>query len=504
MLRKVSIGILQTTCMRSIASLSILVFILITQLNLIIVYGSDGLGLDEAGGWWVSQGHINEVITKALLIQGQTPLPYLLQAIIIDFFGDAEFVLRLPSHIAISLSTLALYLVAKNLFSPMTAAAGTALFGLNSAYLSIAFQARPYSIAILVSLFLVGVALRAIRDISHRLAIVAGVSATLLVYLHFIFIPFTLSIIAGVMIARGWDRWSLEFGMVSAGSGSVLLLPCLPQLFSLMNRRNELSITSLPQEQIFQLGLMILLFVAAVIFYVLRYSFSKPLISSSQSLTTRHIALLLLCGAFIQPIALLGFELITGVGLFVPRYYLCSLVPACLLFCLLLDRFSESNRLWAGSLVTCFCFLNQWNFTPQGDGFKEAGDIIERSGKSRQVLVASGFIESAKLENLKLPHYEHFFLSPIKYYLPRYNLSILPIFIDSAEKSNFIRAGIRAARIESQRFWVIMRRTNPIEDYSKFSELAASEGCTPTNDQIIRQVRLVLFECAAIGRSEVS
>lgn len=473
------------------ASLVILGLILVVQFLLVYQFRFEGLSLDEAGGWWTSLGSFEEISRKAVAIQGQSPLPYLLQGMTIKLFGDSEAVLRLPSHIALCLTTIGVYLLGRSFLAPFAALVGAAALGLHREYLSIAFVARPYSLAILTSLIALALVLRALQRESLWLAIGTGLVLSLLVYQHFIFMPFACSLVGSLILARRADGFSCRFAVIALAVGAVLIFPYSDQYLSLLNRRSELSFVPIDLRQ----RIIIITFICAISTAV----FAMPLVVTHQQspfyATYKRVCVILLAAVFLQPLALITFELVTGSGLFLSRYYSTSFIPAALLFAFFLANISPRLLRHAIGCIGALYSMSCGGFSPPGEGFKEVAKVIQEYQLDLPVWVSSGFIESKNIEYMGPGLYGGFFRSPFQYYLSSRELTAIPGFIDSIEKITFVRDRIRTLRLRSSGYWVALRSNLPITDTNTLMALSYEQGCWSETEESIRELTLMRFRC---------
>src|ERR1041384_8182196 len=76
------------------------------------------LWMDELGTYFVNKDGLHQTIERAWHIQGQTPLWYAIEWAVRSVGGKSEFVLRLPSLVAMS---IALYLFYRLFLRPLRA-----------------------------------------------------------------------------------------------------------------------------------------------------------------------------------------------------------------------------------------------------------------------------------------------------------------------------------------------------------------------------------------------
>jgi hypothetical protein len=105
--------------------------------------------LDETGTAWVVNGSLGDAIRRSGF-EGQTPLYYVIAWFARHLPGPQELALRLPSLIAVVLTTFVVYRLAKRLFNPEAAILAAGFFAMGPGVASAASNARPYAFGLLL------------------------------------------------------------------------------------------------------------------------------------------------------------------------------------------------------------------------------------------------------------------------------------------------------------------------------------------------------------------
>lgn len=474
----------------------LLVCVILFQMYLCSIFRQAGLSLDEAGGWWVSQGSALEVIAKSIKIQGQTPLYYLLQSSALKHFGDTEASLRLISHLSIILTTLAMFFLTRGFLSPLAALAATVGLGLNREYLEIAFVARPYSAALLVCVVLLTSSLRSLQCDAPRSALYLGILCSLLVYLHFIFIPFIAALLIGRMLVRQLDRGSRVFAVLALLSFAVSLLPAIPQLLMLLGRSQELSWAALPPLEVtICVTLGILVVMALITSHVRRYG-KDHLLSYLEGPRAKPIVFtsLALLG---QPITLLYAGSLGGLALLVPRYYSCAYVALAILVGQLVNSRTRRTQRFLVTGILIFSLARMGTFNWPGEGFKEAAYRIQQQGNALPILFSSGFIEAKNRRYLEDPDYVRFFQAPLLFYLDSTEIRTLPLSLDEDEGKVVVQELMGKRSQDSGGFWLAARSNVPATDIEILKSSAALEGCIIVTQHAQLSLSLWRYTCDA-------
>jgi uncharacterized membrane protein len=199
--------------------------------------------LDEYGTWWVVSGATwTEVAARATNIQGQSPFYYLIVKLFTDMFGEGSFQLRLPSVLLGILTLVVAFRLAMEIFQDQSLAlVSTAVFSVTEQLIWFSQNARPYALAVFLTLLSFHFFLHFLQLPKTRNGALYAVTTVLLIYSHFLF-GFVLIIqIVVVTVSFGWRElfskdWLLTFSLVA-----VLCLPLAGQIVSLYGRRQTLN-----------------------------------------------------------------------------------------------------------------------------------------------------------------------------------------------------------------------------------------------------------------------
>lgn len=214
--------------------------------------GAHALWTDEYGTWWVAAGTgWTHVWQRAVAVQGQSPLYYLVARAMLELFGASPLALRLPSFLCgVALVALA-YPLARAVFRcEWTALVAVATFAVSERLIYYSQDARPYALALLCAGASCLFYLSSLRG--RRGAAPAHMAATALAfYAHSLF--GLILVVQGVHFLLQRPRPSLRPWLIRAGVLALLLAPGLGQLAALHARRRGLD--WVPPTETFASGL---------------------------------------------------------------------------------------------------------------------------------------------------------------------------------------------------------------------------------------------------------
>jgi hypothetical protein len=198
-----------------------------------------GLWIDEYGTWWVvAADSYAGVAARAWEIQGQSPLYYWIVRGVVDLCGLASWSLRLPSVVLGVLVPWLGYLATRALFRDrrlgLMAAAALAV---HAPLIRYAQEARPYALALALSLASFGLFARVLRGsgLAGRAAYVLATAGSC--YAHYLF-GFALLVQAGYALCRPSPERRRALPVL--GMATLLAAPGGLQLAQIFDRRHSL------------------------------------------------------------------------------------------------------------------------------------------------------------------------------------------------------------------------------------------------------------------------
>lgn len=371
-----------------------------------------GLWADEYGTWWVvgSGGGWSAVVDRALHIQGQSPLYYLIVKLFTEVLGTGTFALRLPS-ILFGIATVALaYPLGVAVFGQRRAGlVAAAAFAVSAPLIWYAQEARPYALALLCTVlsFLCYLRAAAPGALAWRAGYVLATAGVF--YAHYVFAFVVVIQVAHLTVAHGrawlaarpWPLTLLTLGL--------LWLPALPQLVHLFERRAILD--WVPPVTWFVVLHVVIAYLDLPLLIVLGVCIAVigPSADWRERLSARAPLGLLVLWFALPVVMFAGAKVLLGVTLLFDRYVL-FILPAGLLVAVAVAGLGRRDG-WRGlaPLAVLLIFSAGWNFVPSlqrtggfGDRYDDdwAGAVasLERVARPGDVvLYGSGFVEADQL-----------------------------------------------------------------------------------------------------------
>jgi len=202
-------------------------------------FDQPGLWIDEYGTWWVIAGEgYAEVAARAWEAQGQSPLYYLILRGFVDLFGVASWSLRLPSLLLGILVLWLGYAVTREIFRDRRLALmATAALAIHAPLIRYSQEARPYALALALSLASFALFIRVLRGsgFAGRAAYALVTAATF--YAHYLF-GFALLVQFGYALCE--RTAARRPTLLALGAAALLMAPGGLQLANLFARRHSL------------------------------------------------------------------------------------------------------------------------------------------------------------------------------------------------------------------------------------------------------------------------
>ena len=213
------------------------IFALLPPLVLLLARGpwTTSLSLDECISYWISSSNLSTLIQRAFNYQAISPLYFLFLKGSGEIFGWSELAVRTPSVIAYLLTVWLVYELGKHLLDSTAGAVATLAFLSHPAVVQIAFQARPYALALffyVTSLFFLKAASRT-RIVLSALCLLGAL------YFHYLIIA---GAVIHVVILRSQKKNLAMFVSILC----LGLVPIVPHLLSLVSRGGAYQIVPIP------------------------------------------------------------------------------------------------------------------------------------------------------------------------------------------------------------------------------------------------------------------
>ena len=425
-------------------------------------FWAPGLWIDEYGTWWVVTGTSwTEVAQRAIKIQGQSPFYYLIVKLFTDLAGYSAFVLRLPS-ILFGIATLALvYPLALSLFdNHRVAILSLGIFATSEQLIWYSQNARPYSLALFLSLLSFWFLLSLLRDekITYRLGY--GLTATLLVYAHFLY-GFALIIqVIYLLFELGWRRLANKKWLITFALIGLLLLPLTGQLVDLFGRRQHLNwIPAMPWFHPivaginFALGSFHPVTIVATVLAVVAIGFDWKKLGQRKVMALLKLPVMWSALPFVSFII---FAKLFGIVLFDTRYLLFGYPAVYFLMAWFMSNLKRNHfRQWIPPLVFLITTLARTSLPAliNGDMFSywtkwewaDAASVIANSYQAGDIIVLrTGLIEANQAvvenDNQNLTSYVNWALLANLIPPRDYKILMLPFVLNETTRTYFASA----------------------------------------------------------------
>lgn len=388
------------------------------------------LGLDELGTNWVIEGDLAQTASRAWRFHGQTPLFYAFLWGVTQLLGTSEVVLRLPSLLSMLAAAFLLYRFSRRLFGHRTAVVSLAVFLVFPTVGFYASDARPYALAILVTLVATMLLDSWLRTFEPKRSAWYGLAAAALVYVHYVFATILVAhalFFAWVIYRSEADQrrrlWS--GGMFAAAVFLVSIAPTFSQMADLLGRTDELVVSGVPplpaMLAIWAPPVAALVLVGAVALVVGRGERlpkvpANPLILLGLGFVTPPVVLFLLANT-------------TEIVLWSSRYWFAAVPFGAILFGVLISsclRNAKSVKI-ATLAVLLTGILAGTAFEHSQDDWRSAISAANSvTDSDTTLLVFSGLVELTNPEYLVDPEKRSYVTSPLAYYPVHGNAKPLP------------------------------------------------------------------------------
>ena len=162
--------------------LTILLMILLLGLILRVYdLGNESLWLDEGFSIKFAKLSLSQIF---FLQENSPPLYYVILHFWINWFGDSEFSVRLPSAIFGFLSLFPMYAIGKHIFNREVGMLGLLLLSLSKFHIHYSQEARTYSLTVLLTLLCIYFFLKLLKEINYAIIFGYILFSTLLIYSH--------------------------------------------------------------------------------------------------------------------------------------------------------------------------------------------------------------------------------------------------------------------------------------------------------------------------------
>jgi 4-amino-4-deoxy-L-arabinose transferase-like glycosyltransferase len=395
--------------------------------------------LDETVTAWVVQGDFAQTLHRAFDFQPMFPTYYVVAWLAREIGGMHEWVLRLPSVLAMAAATVLVARLGRRLFDRETGILAAIVFATSVHGAYTATDARPYALGILALVIASLLLIYWLDTGDVRAAAGCVIAAAAVVYVHYLL---GVALIAHLVYAvRQRRKVGIPALLIAAVGFLALLAPLIPWFLDTYDRR---SVLSLGLGSVGELAAAIAPPSIAAALLIGAFFVGRGLRIEAPDLhATREEVIFLGIWALCPPIALLAASHATGVGLFTPRY-LSSTLPAISLLTAGAVRMigpMQARRLIitaivAVSIIVVGPFKHTDDFGSIED-WRGALATVRTSvnSSSTPVVMQSALIEGQQVALLRDPAWTHYLLAPASVYQTGGQLIPAPNSLSAPERA---------------------------------------------------------------------
>jgi 4-amino-4-deoxy-L-arabinose transferase-like glycosyltransferase len=413
--------------------------------------------LDETATFWVIKDGVANLLHRSMDWAGQSPLYYLTVWLALVTGGRHEWVLRLPSLIALIVAAWLLYRLASRLFDPESARLAVLSFACSGPVVFAASDARPYALGLCLLIGSAWLLVRWLDTGGGRYAAGSVLLSALTIYVHYLFGP-VLIVLGFYAVSRALSEgkikvWELPAVCISAG---VLMLPLVSQLRHFYRDRAVHSFSGTPEFSDLFASIAPPVLAGSLAVGILLARLNSPQLNREPA--PRRDSVFLAAGwALAPPLLLFAISVLSPAKLFVPRYYISGIPGLCMLAGWMVRSVAaERGQRIVATVLAVMAILNfgSLNHGPE-DWSGAMRKIRSEDSGNMPVLVASGFVEATDPKALEDPRLREVLFAPQEMYPPGGNLIRLPYRLD-AESAEFIERVLPALE-HRKRFVLVVR-----------------------------------------------
>ena len=396
------------------------------------------LWIDETVTYWVIKDGFWDLVYRAVHYQGQSPFYYFIVWCFIQILGNGEWVLRLPSILSLILACFFLYQLCLVLFDREWAFFSIICFicllQLPATY--VGRDARPYGLAMMLSILSVLCFIKWLQDGRARYQIAYIIASTATCYAHILFTPiFFIHLCYYLMFKQdnskvSFRKLTLTFCIIAG-----CILPNVYQLILLFEKRKlysfarSLGIMDLITAW-FPIIFFLLLIVGLCISFIVSFTIRRKGNIKIDRICSKRF-LFVLIWFFFPAFFLFMMSKISGSSIFSNRYICWSYPAIALVVAGLLKMIDNSvSRLIAILIFPIVLILSNIFYypTPLVEDWKSATSYINSSdiAESRPIIVWPGLIESRNEKWGNDHEKREYLIAPFSYYSLQRKVILLP------------------------------------------------------------------------------
>lgn len=465
------------------------------------------LTLDETMTYWVVQDGFTDAIYRSIHYQGPGPLHYMIVWLFVQFAGNSEIVLRLPSILASILLCIVLYQFSCKIFDKESAFLGVVILLCLNGILAYAVFARAYALALLLSVSSTYALYRWTESNERRYKFFYIFFSTLTVYTHCVFTGIFIVHLIYLCYRRKWVkdhafptiREMIEVYLCIA----VLLFPASYQVALIAGKKNIMGFASAPTVfDLIQSWIKPYLLIFLISSVLAARIVSKN-IHIERFTIQPDLYILLLSWYLLPALVVFLYSLVSGASIFAPRYYLWSLPALSLLLGkgLSLIKPTHSRHILLTIFVGLMLIYGGLK-SPFNEDWSSAVAFTQTSirGSNIPVIVYTGIVEAQDTDWLIHPEKKNYLLSPFAAYKLDRKPFLLPASFEQEGAAKYLEETVFPELNEGRQFYLILRMTYLVLNHSPvFSDFYLTKkmglaGFLPKNSKSFGHVKVITFE----------
>jgi hypothetical protein len=423
-----------------------------------------GFWLDETVTAWVVQDGAATAIARAREYQSGSLLYLLIAWASRALLGPSELALRAPSLVFGGVALLLLVRLGARVLD-VESARLAALF-LACAIYREASNARPYALAICAVVAAVLAAVRWAERPTWVTTVVLAAASALVAWVHVLFVLAWPAIL--VLALRGRiNRSKLAVGLALV---LALVVPLVPQVLALGERRAQLSFAAVPTIAALLADLVrppaIVVFALGVALAFVARDRDRPRVAAFQR---PRLLLPLLTWCLVPPLVLFVIARTSEAQLYVARYHASALPGVALIFAWATRLLEPARiRLFVSIVLVMLALVGLTVMPPspsQYEDWRAALSTVRavRPSEETLVLVRPGLVESDDPAWINDPGRRDYLLAPLAYYPVPGSVRLLPRRLTKATEPVFEALVSEAAR--APRTIVVARASAPEREW---------------------------------------
>lgn len=380
----------------------------------------DGFWIDETGSVWAVQGGLKNILARCTLWPSQSPAYSLIVWLMYKIKGPNEFLIRLPSLLAMGAAAYLIYRLAVRLVGREAGWPSAIAFASFGAVAFAAGDARPYAFATLCVVAATWLLVRWFDRGHFSDAFGYCLLASLSIYMHFLFGSALLVHLAyGLYRSRSEQRISILKLISAAVAIAALLIPFVFHMLALMRTAQSHSFAGTPTLVDYFTLLAPPMLVGSVLGILFLFFLAGK--STQFSVVRLETSSLLLIAAWaLVPMTLLYLtSVFTSLKVFIPRYTLPSEAGLALLAGWLLSSISAAKvRLAAVSaaVLATLAAAPPAAYSHGGDWRAAMASVRANANPDTPVLVRAVFPEAEPFNWLQDESRKSYLFAPLGIY----------------------------------------------------------------------------------------